>query len=160
MLEYRGHDGSNFQDKAHAPRGSRNLDFCVNIHGAGESSAAKSKNADQGNDRRCPLRSSLMPTGDVFVVVNKELREKIGKGNGEVVVMTVGRDTSAVVDSIPADLKKALSQNAKAETYFRKMAPSHRKAYVQWIEQAKKAETRESRLKKAIHMLLQGKTLS
>jgi uncharacterized protein YdeI (YjbR/CyaY-like superfamily) len=97
--------------------------------------------------------------GDVFVVVNKELREKIGKGNGEVVEMTVGRDTS-VVDSIPADLKKALSQNAKAETYFRKMAPSHRKAYVQWIEQAKKAETRESRLKKAIHMLLQGKTLS
>jgi uncharacterized protein YdeI (YjbR/CyaY-like superfamily) len=98
--------------------------------------------------------------GDVFVVVNKELREKIGKGNGEVVEMTVGRDTSAVVDSIPADLKKALSQNAKAETYFRKMAPSHRKAYVQWIEQAKKAETRESRLKKAIHMLLQGKTMS
>ena len=45
MLEYRGHNGSNFQDKAHAPRGSRNLDFCVNIHGAGESSAAKSKYA-------------------------------------------------------------------------------------------------------------------
>ena len=41
------------------------------------------------------------------------------------------------------DLKKALSQNAKAETYFRKMAHLHRKAYVQWIEQAKKAETRE-----------------
>jgi uncharacterized protein YdeI (YjbR/CyaY-like superfamily) len=85
----------------------------------------------------------LAGDGDVFVVVNKELREKIGKGSGEVVEMTVGRDTSAVVDSIPADLKKALSQNAKAETYFRKMPPSHRKAYVQWIEQAKKAETRE-----------------
>ena len=98
--------------------------------------------------------------GDVFIVVNKELRDKIGKGSGEVVEMTVGLDTSAVVVSIPADLKKALSQNAKAETSFRKMAPSHRKAYVQWIEQAKKAETRESRLKKAIHMLLQGKTMS
>ena len=90
----------------------------------------------------------LAGDGDVFVVVNKELREKIGKGSGEVVEMTVGRDTSAVVDSIPADLKKALSKNAKAETYFRKMPPSHRKAYVQWIEQAKKA----------IHLLLQGKT--
>jgi hypothetical protein len=109
-----------------------------------------------------PFRSSLMPAGDgdVFIVVNKELRDKIGKGSGEVVEMTVGLDTSAVVVSIPADLKKALSQNAKAETSFRKMAPSHRKAYVQWIEQAKKAETRESRLKKAIHMLLQGKTMS
>ncbi|SRR5712691_9551438 len=109
-----------------------------------------------------PFRSSLMPAGDgnVFVVVNKELREKIGKGSGEVVDMTVGRDTSTVVDRIPADLKKALSQNAKAETYFRKTATSHRMAYVQWIQQAKKAETRESRLKKAIYMLLQGKTLS
>jgi len=74
-----------------------------------------------------PFRSSLMPAGDgdVFIVVNKELRDKIGKGSGEVVEMTVGRDTSAVVVSIPADLKKALSQNAKAETSFRKMAPSH-----------------------------------
>jgi uncharacterized protein YdeI (YjbR/CyaY-like superfamily) len=95
----------------------------------------------------------------VFVIVNKELREKIGKGNGEVVEMTEGRDTWRLLTVFP-DLKKALSQNAKAETCFRKMAPSHRKAYVQWIEQAKKAETRESRLKKAIHMLLQGKTLS
>lgn len=162
MLEYRGHDGSNFRDEARAPRGSRNLDFRVNIQGAGESSAAKSKNAGQGDDRRFPIQvvSNAAGDGDVFIVVNKELRDKIGKGSGEVVEMTVGRDTSAVVVSIPADLKKALSQNAKAETSFRKMAPSHRKAYVQWIEQAKKAETRESRLKKAIHMLLQGKTMS
>jgi hypothetical protein len=146
------------------PRGSGNLDFCVNIQGAGESSAAKLRARMRVKETidGAPFRSSLMPAGDgdVFVVVNKELREKIGKGSGEVVEMTVGRDTSAVVDRIPADLKKALSQNAKAETYFRKMAHSYRKAYVQWIEQAKKAETRESRLKKAIHMLLQGKTLS
>ena len=47
-------------------------------------------------------------------------------------------------------ISKAADMIAKTETYFRKMAPSHRKAYVQWIEQAKKA----------IHMLLQGKTLS
>jgi Bacteriocin-protection, YdeI or OmpD-Associated/Domain of unknown function (DUF1905) len=116
----------------------------------------------KGDDRRFPIQVVSKPAGDgdVFIVVNKELRDKIGKGSGEVVEMTVGRDTSAVVVSIPADVKKALSQNAKAETSFRKMAPSHRKAYVQWIEQAKKAETRESRLKKAIDMLLQGKTMS
>ncbi|MGC2669678.1 MAG: YdeI/OmpD-associated family protein [Candidatus Nitrosopolaris sp.] len=97
------------------------------------------------------FRSSLMPArdGDVFVIVNKELREKIGKGNGEVVEMTWVGILRRLLTVFP-DLKKALSQNAKAETYFRKMAPSHRKAYVQWIEQAKKA----------IHVLLQGKTLS
>jgi hypothetical protein len=97
------------------------------------------------------FRSSLMPArdGDVFVIVNKELREKIGKGHGEVVEMTWVGILRRLLTVFP-DLKKALSQNAKAETYFRKMAPSHRKAYVQWIEQAKKA----------IHVLLQGKTLS
>ncbi|PWU82477.1 MAG: hypothetical protein DLM72_01795 [Candidatus Nitrosopolaris wilkensis] len=57
MLEYHGHDGSNFQDKARAPRGSGNLDFSVNIQGAGESSAAKSKNADLGE------RSTVSPSG-------------------------------------------------------------------------------------------------
>jgi hypothetical protein len=54
MLEYRGHDGSNFRDEARAPRGSGNLDFRVNIQGAGESSAAKSKNAGQGGRSTVP----------------------------------------------------------------------------------------------------------
>lgn len=35
MSEYRGHDGSNFQNKARAPTGSGNLDVRVNIQGAG-----------------------------------------------------------------------------------------------------------------------------
>jgi uncharacterized protein YdeI (YjbR/CyaY-like superfamily) len=36
------------------------------------------------------------------------------------------------------------------------MAPSYRKEYVGWIEEARKAETRARRLEKAIEMIAAG----
>jgi hypothetical protein len=103
MLEYRGHDGSNFQDKAHVPRGSRNWTFTSISTELANRVQLRARMRIRGTIDGTHLRSSLMPTrdGDVFVVVNKELREKIDKGNGEVVEMPMGWDTSAVVDSIP-----------------------------------------------------------
>ena len=45
--------------------------------------------------------------------------------------------------------------NAKAWENFRKLAPSHRRAYLQWIMEAKKEETRERRLREAVSRLEQ-----
>ena len=36
--------------------------------------------------------------------------------------------------AVPDDLAKALKQNAKAAETFRKLSPSHRKEYVEWIK--------------------------
>src|SRR6267143_4154015 len=107
-----------------------------------------------------PLKSSLMAgSGELFIVIAKELRGKIGKQAGDVVKITLGSDTSDNVVNIPADLTKALSTNEKAKTSFEKMAPSHKKAYVQWITQAKTTETRSNRIGKAIQQISVGKTL-
>lgn len=57
---------------------------------------------------------------------------------------------------IPADLQKLLNQSAQAAAFFGGLAPSHRKAYIQWIEDAKRPETRESRVHKTIEKLTQG----
>ncbi|MCW3084567.1 MAG: hypothetical protein JWP12_1933 [Bacteroidetes bacterium] len=54
--------------------------------------------------------------------------------------------------SIPADFKKLLSKN-KLLPYFEKLAYSHKKEYVQWIESAKKEETRVKRMDAAIDKL-------
>ena len=54
---------------------------------------------------------------------------------------------------IPRIIKKALAANAKAWKNFRNLAPSHRKAYLQWIMEAKKDETRERRLREAVARL-------
>ncbi|WP_433945932.1 YdeI/OmpD-associated family protein [Paenibacillus sp. SN-8-1] len=57
---------------------------------------------------------------------------------------------------IPADLLKLLDQSTEAAAFFAGLAPSHRKAYIQWIEEAKRPETREARVRKSIEKLTQG----
>ena len=58
---------------------------------------------------------------------------------------------------VPADLKKALAANAKAATTFKAFAPSHRRAYLDWISEAKQPATRERRLQTTIEWLAEGK---
>jgi hypothetical protein len=52
---------------------------------------------------------------------------------------------------VPADLSKLL--NNKQKEHFDSLSYTHRKEYVVWIESAKKQETREARLKKAVELL-------
>ena len=58
---------------------------------------------------------------------------------------------------VPADLKKALAANAKAAATFRNFAPSHRRAYLDWLAEAKRPATREQRLQTTIQWLAEGK---
>lgn len=57
---------------------------------------------------------------------------------------------------VPDDLKEALKKNAEAQTHFDNFAYSHKKEYLEWITEAKRAETRASRIEKAVEMLSQG----
>lgn len=59
---------------------------------------------------------------------------------------------------IPADLAAALEGNAKARAAFEGFSPSHRREYIEWIVEAKRAETRRRRLAEAVGMLAEGKT--
>jgi bifunctional DNA-binding transcriptional regulator/antitoxin component of YhaV-PrlF toxin-antitoxin module len=115
----------------------------------------------KGKIEGVPYKSSLMPAGggELFVVVPKQLRDKIGKESGDLVEMTVQPDNARPTLNVPTDLARALVKNSKARIWFEKIAPSHRKAYVQWIEQAKKRETKQIRIKKAVRMLSEGETL-
>ena len=67
----------------------------------------------------------------------------------------VDRKTKTVIP--PKDLQKELDAHPEAQTFFDSLAFSHRREYVGWIHDAKKEETRERRVKKAIELLLKGK---
>jgi uncharacterized protein YdeI (YjbR/CyaY-like superfamily) len=58
---------------------------------------------------------------------------------------------------VPVDLKKALAANTKAAATFRNFAPSHRRAYLDWIADARQPATREKRLRTTIEWLTEGK---
>jgi len=55
--------------------------------------------------------------------------------------------------TLPADLIQLLAQNEEAKNTFDKLAHTHRKEYILWIEQAKRPETRERRLQQTLERL-------
>ncbi len=59
--------------------------------------------------------------------------------------------------STPADLAAALKRHPKAAAVFKTFSPSARREYVDWLEEAKTATTRERRLTTTIDWVSAGK---
>jgi uncharacterized protein YdeI (YjbR/CyaY-like superfamily) len=59
---------------------------------------------------------------------------------------------SAIMNRIPKDFPDALEQSG-LNKFFADYAPSHRREYLKWIAEAKRPETREKRIQKAMKML-------
>ncbi len=87
--------------------------------------------------------------------VLKDIREKIGKGPGDTVEVTIERDESVRTVEVPAPFA-ALLKKERLVPIFEKLSYTHRKEYCRWISEAKKEETRQARTAKAIEMLRQG----
>src|SRR5262245_51584935 len=56
---------------------------------------------------------------------------------------------------VPRFVKQALTADGKAWETFRSLAPSHRRAYIRWITEPKKDQTRQRRLQEAVSRLAQ-----
>jgi len=106
-----------------------------------------------------PYRGSLvrMGTEDHILIVIKDIREKAGVTFGDEIEVEVEEDTEPRVVVIPDDVQEALSENLMVAEFFNKLAYSHRKEYMFWVESAKRAETRQKRIVKMIELLNQGK---
>lgn len=59
--------------------------------------------------------------------------------------------------AMPADLKKALAANRRAHELWGALAPSRRKLFIGWIEDAKRDDTRSRRIVKTIEQILGDK---
>lgn len=58
---------------------------------------------------------------------------------------------------VPPALAAALKKNKKAATTFENFAPSHRREYIEWINEAKTEETRERRVETTVEWVAAGK---
>jgi len=106
-----------------------------------------------------PYRGTLVRMGSEchMLLILKEIREQIGKTFGDEIKISVEADTELRVIEIPAELKKAFKTEKEAKAFFDKLAYTHRREYVMWINEAKKEETRQNRIIKTIEMLKQNK---
>jgi hypothetical protein len=64
----------------------------------------------------------------------------------------------APVPDTPEDLQAALTRTKGAATAFKAMSPSHRREYIAWIVEAKRAETRARRIATAVAQIAEGKS--
>ena len=60
--------------------------------------------------------------------------------------------------SVPEDLQAALNKNMAAQVFFEKFPYSHRKEYIEWINEAKTAETRNKRIQTTVEWTAEGKS--
>jgi len=102
-----------------------------------------------------PFRSTLMPAGNGghFLVVNKAVREQIGKSTGDMVKVTLHADGEPREIEVPDDFQAALSLDEAASAIFGELAASHKKRYIDHINSAKAAETRMRRIDKAVEAI-------
>jgi len=103
------------------------------------------------------FRSSLMPMGGCHMMpVNKTLCEGAGVKPGDLVNVVIEHDTAVRSVEAPSELTKELAKDKKAQQRWEKMSYSHKKEIAVWISAAKKEETRERRVAKAIRVLTDG----
>jgi hypothetical protein len=98
--------------------------------------------------------------GEFLLGLNREVREAAGVGAGDEVAVELALDTEERTVEVPPALAGALAEDAGAKAIYDGLAYTHRKEYARWIAEAKKEETRERRVAKAIEMLKEGKTRS
>ena len=89
--------------------------------------------------------------------VSADVRAKAGVAGGDEVDVTIELDTETREVTVPADFGALLAADAEAERFYNTLSYTHKSAYVQWIESAKKDETRQRRLAEAVQMLRAGR---
>jgi hypothetical protein len=106
-----------------------------------------------------PYRGLLSRMGgdQHILIILKGIREQIGKTFGDEIAITVEPDTEPREVEIPKELAKELKKEKEAKAFFDKLSYTHRREYVNWINEAKREETRQNRIAKTIEMLKQGK---
>jgi hypothetical protein len=107
------------------------------------------------------FRSSLAPMGgEHMMVFNLEMRQKTGYKAGDTIHIIMERDTEPRVVNVPDDVINVLKTSDTAYNKFMKYSYSHKKEVMDWINEAKRPETRQRRIQKLLESLSENKTLS
>ncbi len=102
-----------------------------------------------------PYRGSLMPMGDgTFCLgVLKAIQQEKKIDVGDVITVDLEIDTEERTVAVPHDLAAALKLEPAAAAAWEKLSYTNRKEIARSLEEAKKSETRERRLRDAMARL-------
>jgi hypothetical protein len=106
-----------------------------------------------------PFRTSLLPEGDGTHAMpgNKEMMKGARVVVGQSVAIVIEADTAPRGVDVPDDMSRTLAES-RNDQIFGALSYSKRKEFVDWIEQAKRSETRAKRLREMPVLLAQGRS--
>ncbi|TDU91212.1 uncharacterized protein DUF1905 [Kribbella voronezhensis] len=103
-------------------------------------------------------RSTVAVMGGKFMIgVSAERRAAAGIEGGDEIDVELELDTAPREVAVPADFAKALDGEPAARKFFDGLSYSQRSWFVLGIEEAKKPETRQNRIVKAVERLASGR---
>jgi hypothetical protein len=103
-------------------------------------------------------RTTVARMGGRFLVpLAAEHRAAAGVSAGDRLDVGIDLDTAPREVTVPDDLAAALGGNGPAQALFDTLSYTHRKEWVRWVEDAKKPETRASRIERTVTDLASGK---
>jgi hypothetical protein len=104
-----------------------------------------------------PFRSRLMVYGGItYLGFTHQVRSAAGIDVGSELQIELSRDDAPREVPVPAELAAALASEPAAQAAFDRLSFTHRREYAQWVDEAKRAETRDRRSAKAVQMLRDG----
>ncbi len=97
-------------------------------------------------------RGTLMRMGEPGYILGvlKDIRSRIGKEIGDEVDVVLEEDTASRVVDTPVDLQLAMDGEPGALMAFKRLSYTNQKEMVRSIQEAKKVETRQARIARAI----------
>lgn len=93
--------------------------------------------------------------GQFYVPLNAENREAAGVAAGDHITVDIENDAAPREVTLPDDLEAAFDDDAR--TAYDALSYTHRKEWVRWVEEAKKPETRATRIEKTVAGLKAGR---
>ena len=104
------------------------------------------------------FRSSAAPDGKGGhrMMINAAMRAGAKASVGDRVTMAVEHDTASREPDLPSDLAKALSKAKMAKALWEEITPRARGEWVEFLDEAKRPETRVRRVAKVVERLAAG----
>ena len=91
--------------------------------------------------------------GPPCIPLRRSNREAAGLEGGETLDIHLELDTDTREVKPPADLARALKAAPPASDRWREMSFSHQREYAEWVDEAKKPETRARRIAAAVNAI-------
>ena len=91
-----------------------------------------------------------------YIVVNRAVKAATGVDAGDRVRVRMELDSEPRRVKLPADLRAALARAPQARAAFAELSFTHQREYVEWVGEAKRAETRARRIASTVDRVASG----